>query len=102
RSGSISAGDDRRMSTQNGGGTGEGPPRRRWPRVLLAVAVAGLLVLAAGGVVLDRAINPPGGPGAPVRVAIARGSSVRAIASALAARGVVSHALLFRDRKSVV
>ena len=95
RSGSISAQPDVQISTQNGKGDPE-PGRRRWTRVLLAVAVAGLLVLAAGGVVLDRAINPPGGPGAPVRVTIARGSSVHAIASVLAARGVVSHALLFR------
>jgi UPF0755 protein len=76
-------------------GTG-GPARRRWPRVLISIAVAGLVVAGGAGFVLVRAIDPPGGAGAPVSVLVPPGASGARIAAILDAKGVISSGRVFR------
>lgn len=65
-------------------------------RVLVAVLAAAGLVAVVGGVWLARRLDPPGPPGAAVRVAVQPGASVTGIARALERDGVVTSATLFR------
>ncbi|HUS60554.1 MAG TPA: endolytic transglycosylase MltG [Acidimicrobiales bacterium] len=70
--------------------------KRRWPWVLLAMTIVGLLLLGLGAVVLQRQIDPPGDPGAEVAVSVPLGTSVQGIASILDEKGVISNAKVFR------
>jgi UPF0755 protein len=64
----------------------------------LLLGIAGLAAVAAlvGGVWLARQINPPGPPGAEVRVAIQPGTSVAGIARILERERVLSSSRVFR------
>lgn len=72
------------------------PAARRWPRVLLALAVIGLVVAGLGLVWFQRQIDPPGAPGAAVEVTIPDGSSPARIAAILDAEGVIGSARVFQ------
>jgi UPF0755 protein len=75
------------------------PPSRggwpRWLKVMLAVVVAGLLVLGAAGFWAVRQVNGTGG-GAEVAVEVPMGSSSARIAAILDDKGVIENASLFR------
>jgi len=68
---------------------------RRWLRVLLGIAVVGLLFAAVGGMWVRGQIAP-GDPGDEVQVVIPRGSTTGDIAAILDNEGVISNARLFR------
>jgi len=69
---------------------------RRWPFVLLALAVS-FLVLAGSGVIwVQRQVNPPGAPGERVRVTVEQGMSTSDIGVLLEREGVIVSADIFR------
>lgn len=68
--------------------------RRR--RLLLGAGGLAAAVAAVGGVWLARQLDPPGPPGAEVRVAIQPGTSVAGIANRLEQEGVLTSARVFR------
>lgn len=70
--------------------------RRRWPRVLLALLIVGLLTAGVGAVALHRQIDPPGEPGTEVALRVPLGTSVQRIGEILEAEGVISNATVFR------
>ena len=74
------------------------PPRRmrRWLTILMAVAAAGALVLAVAGFWVYRQMNPSGGPGEEVVLAIPAGTSTRAIAQLLEDEDIITNATIFR------
>ncbi len=65
-------------------------------RILLGIAGVAAVVALVGGVWLARQINPPGPPGAQVRVAIQPGTSVAGIAHILEREQVLSSSRVFR------
>lgn len=65
-------------------------------KLLLVLAGLAAVVALVGGVWLARQLNPPGPPGAEVRVAIAPGTSVAGIARQLESEGVLTSARVFR------
>ncbi len=69
---------------------------RRWPFVLLALALT-FLVLAGSGVLwVQRQINPGGASGPEVRVTVERGMSTTDVGSLLESQGVISNASIFK------
>jgi UPF0755 protein len=70
-------------------------PRRRWPLVLLAIAVAVLLIGGIAVFWVQRQINPSGSPGKEVQITVSKGMSTDALASLLEKRGVISNATVF-------
>ena len=76
------------------------PPERqrgkgRWARVLLAIAVVVMLVLAVAGIWVKGQISP-GSPGDEIAVTIPRGATTAQIAAILDEQGVISSARIFR------
>jgi UPF0755 protein len=65
-------------------------------RVLLLVAVLGLIGAGLTAVWYERQVHPSGGPGAEVAIRIPDGSSTQEIASILATKGVISSPKVFR------
>lgn len=65
-------------------------------RVILAVAGLAAVVALVGGVWLARQLDPPGPPGAKMRIAIQPGTSVAGIADILEREGVLSSSRVFR------
>ena len=78
---------------RQGGGGGRGPGRG--PRLLLGIAVTGLLVVGALGVWVQRQINPSGSPGEPQTITIPEGATSSKIGEQLAAEGVISSSLVW-------
>jgi UPF0755 protein len=69
---------------------------RRWPFLLLALAV-GFLVLAGSGVIwVQRQVNPPGAPGERVRLTVEQGMSTSDIAALLEREGIIASADVFK------
>ena len=68
---------------------------RRWLKILLAMTLAMLLLLAGVGVWAQKQIDP-GAPGERISVVIPRGSTTAQIAAILDEHGVISSARLFR------
>jgi UPF0755 protein len=65
-------------------------------KVVLAVAGLAAVVALVGGVWLARQLDPPGGPGAKLRIAIQPGTSVAGIAAILEREGVLTSSRVFR------
>lgn len=68
---------------------------RAW-KIAIGVGAGLLLVLGLGAFWLVRQIDPPGGPGEPVAVEIAEGTSASRIAAILDDEGVITSARVFR------
>jgi len=77
-------------------GPGGNGRRRRWPIVLLGVTLAVFLLGGAGVVWVQRQIDPPGSPGAPVQVTVTKGMSTAEIGRLLQRRGVITNSTVFR------
>ena len=71
-------------------------PRRRWPFVLLALAVVGFLVVGLAFSWVQRQLNPSGPPGEAVAVTVSPGMSTADIGGLLEREGVISNATVFR------
>lgn len=65
-------------------------------RVLLGVAGVATVMALVGGVWLARQLDPPGAPGAKLRIAIQPGTSVAGIADILEREGVLTSSRVFR------
>ncbi|HEX3622044.1 MAG TPA: endolytic transglycosylase MltG [Acidimicrobiales bacterium] len=69
---------------------------RRWPFVLLAVALAFLLAAGSSVLWLQHQVNPPGPLGPSVHVTVAKGMSTVEIGQLLAKQGVIANATVFK------
>lgn len=69
---------------------------RRWPFVLLALALSMLIVAGAGVIWVEHQVNPPGAMGPEVRVTVAKGMSTAQIGQLLAKEGVIANATVFK------
>lgn len=69
---------------------------RRWPFVLLAVAVTFLVVAGAGVMWVQRQVNPPGDSGPAVQVVVEPGMSTTDIGAMLEREGIIASASIFR------
>ena len=69
---------------------------RRWPFVLLALAVT-FLVLAGSGVMwVQRQVNPSGASGPEVRITVEQGMSTADVGQLLEREGVITNASIFK------
>lgn len=69
---------------------------RRWPFILLGLALT-FLVLAGSAVLwIEHQINPPGASGPAVRVTVAQGMSTSDIARLLQREGIIANASVFK------
>src|SRR5687768_15507875 len=69
---------------------------RRWPFILLALAIT-LLVLAGSGVMwVQRQVNPSGASGPEVRVTVEQGMSTADVGQLLEREGVITNASIFK------
>lgn len=85
-----------RMEEFGAGAGYDRDPSRRWPWILLAVGVSLLLVAGSGLLWLEHQVNPPGGPGAEVRITVAKGMSTAEIGQLLEREGVIVNARIFK------
>lgn len=69
---------------------------RRWPFVLLAVALTFVVFAGSGALWVQHQVNPPGGTGPQERVTVAPGMSTSDIASLLERKGVIASATVFK------
>lgn len=69
---------------------------RRWPFILLAVALAVLVLAGSGALWLQRQINPPGDSGPEVQLTVAQGMSTSEIAQLLEREGIIASASIFK------
>jgi UPF0755 protein len=69
--------------------------RRRWPAVLVTLALLLLLALAVAAFWVSRQIDPPGDPGPRVQLTIPEGTGTSGIADLLAAEDVITNATVF-------
>jgi UPF0755 protein len=78
-----------------GGGGPRGTGSGRGPRILLGIAVTGLLLAGAFGVWVQRQIDPSGSAGDPQTITIPAGATSSAIGEQLADEGVISSAFVW-------
>ena len=71
-------------------------PRRRWPFVLLGLALTLLVLAGSGALWVQRQINPPGASGPEVRLTVEPGMSTSEIGELLEREGVIANANIFR------
>ena len=69
---------------------------RRWPFVLLALAVTFLILAGSSVLWVQRQVNPPGGPGERVRLTVEQGMSTSDIGVLLEREGIIASADVFR------
>ncbi len=77
-------------------GYGDFEPRRRWPVVLLGLAVLGILVFVLTLSWVQRQINPSGAPGEAVTVNVTPGMSTADIGELLERERVIPSATVFK------
>ena len=70
-------------------------PGRRWPFVVLAVALTILVLVGSSAISVQRRINPPGDSGPAVEVTVDQGMSTSDIATLLEREGVIASATVF-------
>ena len=71
-------------------------PGRRWPFVLLGLALTFLVLAGSGALWVQRQINPPGDSGPEVRLTVEPGMSTSDIGELLEREGVIASASIFR------
>lgn len=71
-------------------------PRRRWPYLVGAVVLSGLVALVAVVMWYQRHVDPPGRPGAEVAITVEPGMSTGEIGRLLEREGVITSARVFR------
>jgi UPF0755 protein len=76
-------------------GAGGGGGSSRTPRVLLGVAVTGLLLLGAVGVWVQRQIDPAGSPGEVRTITVPEGASSSSIGDLLSDEGIIASAFVW-------
>jgi UPF0755 protein len=69
---------------------------RRWPFVLLALALSFLVAAGASVMWVQHQVNPPGPLGPSVRVTVPKGASTVQIGELLAKEGVIANATIFK------
>jgi UPF0755 protein len=69
---------------------------RRWPFVLLAVALSFLLAAGASVLWVEHQVNPPGPLGPSVRFTVPKGASTVQIGELLAKEGIITNATVFK------
>ena len=69
---------------------------RRWPFVLLAIALTFLILAGSGALWVQRQINPGGASGPEVRVTVEQGMSTTDVGSLLEREGVITSASIFK------
>ena len=69
---------------------------RRWPFVLLALALTFLVLAGSGLLWVQRQVNPPGAPGENVRLTVEQGMSNSDIAALLEREGIIASADVFK------
>jgi len=69
---------------------------RRWPFVLLLVALSFLVAAGAAVLWVEHQINPPGALGPSVRVTVTRGMSTAEIGQLLKREGVIANTTVFK------
>lgn len=69
---------------------------RRWPFVLLALALTSLILAGSGVLWVQRQINPPGASGPEVQVTVEQGMSTTDVAELLEREGVIASASIFK------
>src|SRR5205085_7412002 len=90
------AGRRTRAGRRTGNGNRRVTPRRRWPLVLGALLLAGVVAVGAGALWYQRNVDPPGKPGAEVAITVDPGMSTREIGRLLERKGVITSASVFR------
>lgn len=71
-------------------------PRRRWPWIIGALIMAGILLIGFVGFWYQRQVNPSGRPGAEVIVEIPPGTGVHGAGNVLADAGVIDSTVAYR------
>jgi UPF0755 protein len=71
-------------------------PGRRWPFVLLALALTLLVVAGSSALWVQRQVNPPGSAGEPVQLTVEQGMSTSDIGSLLEREGIIASADVFK------
>ncbi len=69
---------------------------RRWPFVLLALALTVLVLAGSGALWVQRQVNPPGPAGEPVQLTVEQGMSTSDIGSLLEREGIIDSAGIFK------
>lgn len=69
---------------------------RRWPFILLALALSFLVAVGASVIWVQHQINPPGALGPSVRVTVDKGMSTAGIGQLLEKDGVITNATVFK------
>jgi UPF0755 protein len=69
---------------------------RRWPFVLLALALTFLILAGSGVLWVQRQINPAGASGPEVQITVEQGMSTQDVGSLLEREGVITSASIFR------
>jgi UPF0755 protein len=69
---------------------------RRWPFVLLAIAVTFLVLVGSGVMWVQRQVNPPGASGPEVLVTVEQGMSTADIGDLLEREGIIASASIFK------
>jgi UPF0755 protein len=69
---------------------------RRWPFVLLGLALSFLVLVGSGVLWVQHQINPSGASGPQVRVTVAQGMSTSDIAALLEQQGIIASAEVFK------
>jgi len=69
---------------------------RRWPFILLALALSVLVLVGSGVLWVQRQVNPSGASGPSVRVTVEQGMATSDIAALLEREGIISSADVFK------
>lgn len=69
---------------------------RRWPFVLLALALSVLVVIGSGALWVEHQVNPPGASGPRIQVTVNKGMATADVGALLQRQGVIANATIFK------